>query len=125
MPALNTQQIKVRRWVLACWVGLFAVTCAWQLQAALDVSRMIWAAVLTLPLLITLPGLLRGDRYTHSWATLCVLPYFIVGITEAVANAPARNWALLLLGMSLLWFFALLAFLRVSTPAINQGESGN
>jgi uncharacterized membrane protein len=125
MPALNTQQIKVRRWVLACWAGVFAVTCAWQLQAALDVSGMIWAAVLTLPLLITLPGLLRGDRYTHSWATLCVLPYFIVGITEAVANAQARNWALLLLGMSLLWFFALLAFLRVSTPVINPGESGN
>jgi uncharacterized membrane protein len=59
---------------------------------------------------------LNGNRYTYKWATLCVLPYFVIGITESVANIEIRSWALLLLGASLAWFFAMLAFLRVMPP---------
>ncbi len=111
---MTSQQIQVRRWVLCTWTALFSVVCARQLQQGINFSQLAWALLFALPLLAALPGLIKGSRYTHTWATLCVLPYFVVGITEAVANGSLRQWALLLLGASLLWFFALLAFVRVS-----------
>lgn len=117
MIQLTAQQIHVRRWVLITWAALFALVCAPQLQQGLQLTQLGWALVFSLPLLAALPGLLAGRRYTHAWATLCVLPYLVVGVTEAVANAPMRGWALLLLGAALLWFFALLAFLRVTDHA--------
>jgi uncharacterized membrane protein len=120
MQPFTTQQQRVRYYVLATWTLLFVLVCVRQLQQALTLKQLGWALLFSLPLLITLPGLLQGKRYTHTWATLCVLPYFVIGITEAVANNLLRNWALLLLGASLLWFFALLAFLRV-TPASDVG----
>ncbi len=117
MPPLSPLQARVRRWVLLTWTALFSLVCARQLQQGINVAQIMWALLFALPLLVALPGLIKGNRYTHSWATLCVLPYFVVGITEAVANISLRRWALLLLGASLLWFFALLSFLRVSPAA--------
>jgi len=114
MTPRNSQQQRVRRWVLSTWTLLFSLVCARQLQQGINLAQVAWAILFALPLLLALPGLILGKRYTHSWATLCVLPYFVVGITEAVANPQLRNWALFLLGASLLWFFALLAFLRVT-----------
>ena len=114
---LNAQQDRVRRWVLATWGLLFALVCARQLQQGFNVTQMCWALLFSLPLLIALPGLIAGQRYTYSWATLCVLPYFVVGVTESVANSLLRSWALLMLGAALLWFFSLLAFLRVTRAA--------
>jgi uncharacterized membrane protein len=117
VTSLGLLQARVRRWVLLTWTALFSLVCARQLQQGINLTQLAWALVFASPLLIALPGLIKGNRYTHSWATLCVLPYFVVGITEAVANASLRHWALLLLGASLLWFFALLSFLRVN-PAV-------
>jgi uncharacterized membrane protein len=77
---------------------------------------MVVAAVLLLPLLFPLPGIARGDRRTHAWATLCVMPAFVCGVTEAVANPGARPLAALMLGASLLLFFSLVAYLRVTRP---------
>ncbi len=115
-PALTAPQQRVRRIVLGTWTLLFILVCMRQLQQGVTATQILWAMLFALPMLLPLPGLVRGKRYTHSWATLCVLPYFIVGVTEGVANSLLRNWALALLGASLLWFFAMLAFLRV-TPA--------
>ena len=115
---LTAQQQRVRHWVLVSWAALLGLVCWQQLHQELGWSQLGWALCFSLPILVTLPGLWHGRRYTHQWATLCVLPYFIVGVTEAVANAVTRTWALSLLGVSLLWFFALLAFVRV-TPKTN------
>jgi uncharacterized membrane protein len=121
MNELSAQQRHARRWVLVSWTLLFVLVCVRQLQQGLSASAVGWALLFAVPLLACLPGLLRNQRYTCQWATLCVLPYFIVGITEGVANARLRAWALLMLGLSLLWFFSLLAFLRV-TPVDRSAE---
>jgi uncharacterized membrane protein len=121
MSSLTTQQRRVRHWVLASWLALLLLVCWQQLQQSLTLNRLGLAVLYSLPLLMPLSGLLRGRRYTYSWATLCVLPYFIVGVSESVANPLLHNWALALLGCSLLWFFALLSYLRV-TPAPPKTE---
>jgi uncharacterized membrane protein len=121
MNPVTAQQSTVRRWVLVSWTLLFLLVSIRQLQQGFTPSALGWTLLFAMPLLVSLPGLLRNNRYTYQWATLCVLPYFVVGITEGVANTELRSWALLMLGASLLWFFALLAFLRV-TPANRTAE---
>jgi uncharacterized membrane protein len=120
MNSLTAQQNNSRRWTILCWTSLFALVCSRQLQPGINITALMWALIFSLPLLLCLRGLVRGSRYTYKWATLCVLPYFVVGITESVANVPLRNWALLLLGASLAWFFAMLAFLRVTPPPVQD-----
>lgn len=80
-------------------------------------SAILALALLT-PLVAPLPGIVRGDRRTHAWATLCVVPGFVYGLTEVVANPRLRPIALLVLGASLALFFALVAYLRVTRPAL-------
>ena len=108
-------QSRVSAGVLITWLALLLLVLGRQLAPGLSIQAMVTGVLYSLPLLAPLRGLLLGRRYTHSWATLCVLPYFIVGITEAIANPVARHWAIALLGTSLLWFFMLISFLRVTS----------
>ena len=52
------------------------------LAVGLDVAwprSLLLGAVLLLPLALPLPGILRAQRRTFAWATLCVTPYFVYG----------------------------------------------
>ena len=55
------------------------------------------------------------ERRTYAWATLCVTPYFVYGLTEIVANPALRGVALMLLA-SLGLVAALIANLRLTRP---------
>lgn len=72
------------------------------------------AVLFCTPLLLPIRGLVRHDRSTYKWATLCVLPYFVVAITEAVADSTALVWAVAMLTASLLWFVTLVRYLRAT-----------
>ena len=116
---------RVRVISLALWLLLSGLVVLHQIFPTFSWAAMAKALLYWLPLLAPLSGLIRGNRYTYSWATLCVLPYFIVGVTEAVANPATHLWATALLGFSLLWFFALISFLRVTSrlPRSEQSRS--
>ncbi len=104
----------------ACVVGAALPAFAWPTSLA----RL---AVLLVPLLLPLPGLLRGQRRTYAWATLCVTPYFIYGLTEVIANPAVRAPAGAILFASLAWFVTLVNYLRATRPprAVDpQVESG-
>jgi uncharacterized membrane protein len=75
-----------------------------------------WLLVLLLvaPLVATLPGLLRSDRRTFAWATLCVTPHFVYALTETVANPTIRSLAATMLGLSLGLVVTLVAYLRLT-----------
>ena len=77
-----------------------------------------WLLVLLLvgPLLVALPGLLRGRRRTFAWATLCVTPHFIYALTEIVANPAIRPLAAVMFGLSLGLVVTLIAYLRLTRP---------
>jgi uncharacterized membrane protein len=77
----------------------------------------LWLALaLVAPVLLPLPGILRRDRRTFAWATLCVTPYLIYGITETIANPGARAIAEAVLLGGIVLFWALVAFLRLTRP---------
>jgi len=85
-----------------------------------------WTIALLLPVAAPTPGILRGIRRTYAWATLCVAPYFIYGVTEVIANPAVRGAAATILFASLAWFVALVWYLRLSRqgPAGPQGTTG-
>lgn len=95
---------------------LMITVLMWRIGMHPAASDIIWALLLCIPLALPTHGLWRGKRYTHAWATLCVIPYFIVGVTEAVADPAQRIWAAVCLGLALLLFAALIAYLRLSAP---------
>ncbi len=108
------------RLVLAGLFLLLATSLAAVLVQWSGTPSVLLALVLLVPLLAPLRGILRGDRRTHAWATLCIVPGFIYGLTEAVANPAIRTVAAMVLGSSLALFFALVAYLRVTRPPAYQ-----
>lgn len=95
---------------------LIALVVAWTLSAGISAGRAVFALVLTLPLCAPLRGLVRCERRTYAWATLCVIPYFVMGLTESVANPPERLWSGACLALALLLFVGLIAYLRATRP---------
>jgi len=98
------------------WLQLLLLLCIvlWRVLTWPTPQGAAWAIALCIPLLLPLRGLLRGDRYTYAWATLCVIPYFIVGITESVADPRGRGWAAACLTLSLALFASLIVFIRTA-----------
>lgn len=78
--------------------------------------RVVSSILLVLPLLLPLRGFLKRDRRTFAWATLCLVPYIIVGLTEIVANPSGRDWAVGCLLLSFAAFVGCIAYLRVTRP---------
>jgi uncharacterized membrane protein len=112
--------VLARRWrglALGSIAILVALVIGWQLYPTPSVDGAAKGMFLCIPLLLPLLGLWRGNRRTYRWATLCVLPYFIVGLTEVIANPATRIWTAAMLVFALTWFVALVAYLRVTvTP---------
>jgi uncharacterized membrane protein len=95
---------------------LLGVLLGWQLLPEPTMKRALLALLLLVPLCAPLPGILTGTRRTYAWATLCVIPYFVVGITESIASPHNRRFSGLCLALSLLLFVSLIGYLRVTRP---------
>ena len=80
-------------------------------------STRLLAAVLLVPLALPLRGLLRRDRRTYAWATLCLTPHFVYALTELVANPALRVYAAAILLLALALMMGLVAYLRLTRPA--------
>jgi uncharacterized membrane protein len=78
------------------------------------VSFWLVVAFLVVPLLITLPGIMRRQRRTFAWATLCVTPHFVYALTEVVANPAIRLLAAAMIAVALGLALALVAYLRLT-----------
>jgi uncharacterized membrane protein len=107
---------RARRLTLVAATVLGACIVAAALQAFAWPTSLARLAILLVPLLLPLPGLLRGQRRTYAWATLCVTPYFIYGLTEVIANPAVRVPAGAILFASLAWFVTLVNYLRATRP---------
>ena len=113
-PALPRRLAAARRAALATAALLAACVASTSLRSAPWPANLAWTVALLLPVLAPLPGLTRGVRRTYAWATLCVAPYVVYGITEVVANPVVRGTAGTILFASLAWFVALVLYLRLS-----------
>ncbi len=98
--------------LLAALAGAAAV--ALWLEAGGAVSRVLLGAFLLGPLALPATGLVRRNRRAYAWATLCLTPHFVYGLTETVANPSVRAIAALMLVLALALMGALVAYLRVT-----------
>lgn len=81
-------------------LGLIASLLAWHVWFI--PANYLWPVlVLCLPLLLALPGLLRGKAYTYGWCSLLVMLYLAYLLTEFLATSarPAIAPALFAAGL--------------------------
>ena len=98
------------------YLGTLALLLAWYgwLAPAIHIPRSIALALLLLPLLFPLRGLLHGRRYTIAWSCFLALLYFIHGVVEAYTSSVTFHLGLLEVCLTSLWFLAAMTYVRVT-----------
>jgi len=122
VTAPGAAALQARRAVLAN-IALLAVCVAIAaLRTGAFPHDLILAAALVAPLTLPLSGIVQHRRRTFAWATLCVTPYFVYGMTEVIANPRVRVLAGAILIASLALFVSLVAYLRLTRPPAPAGQ---
>lgn len=103
------------RAAFGCCLALALVLVAWHATTA---GTAPWLGLLlALPLLIALPGLARGRRYTYQWLSLALGVYAGYAVMESVANPVGRVWASVAALLACLSFVAVVGRFRYSRRA--------
>lgn len=92
-PAGPSRLRLLHRLATASLLALIALALAWELAIAPapgGPGLLAWKAA---PLLLPLPGILRGRRYTFQWAPMLVLAYFVEGVMRGYADGGAGSAA--------------------------------
>ena len=68
-----------------------------------------------LPLLLPLPGILRGKRYTYQWSSMLILLYLTEGIVRAMSDKGlSATLAGIEIALSVAFFFSTVFYARLS-----------
>lgn len=96
-------------------IALIVLCLAWEIWLAPLRAGGSWLAIKVIPLLIALPGILRGQLYTHRAMTLLINAYFIEGVVRAWSD---RGWSAQLASieiiLALVIFTSAIAYIRTS-----------
>lgn len=108
MNASTTRYIS-----LTGYAALLLLLIIWHGFAFPDASRP-WTVLgmILVPILLPLPGIIRGKPYTHAWSSYIILMYFIHGCVEAYANPAQRNFALLEIILTTYLFIGVIFYTR-------------
>jgi len=101
----------VRRLAIGAWILLVASVACWPFIDASGIG-IVTASIALLPLLLPIPGILRGSRRAWRFAALTLAPALALAVTEFLVNAPSRPWTGTTLALILLAFAGLVAALR-------------
>jgi uncharacterized membrane protein len=107
---------RIRASVLAGLTLLIVAVAVWILTPVPSPLRVVWVAVITLPVWILMPALRRGERRRYALLTLCLVPYLVLALTEVIANPPARIAASAMLLFAFSAFVLAILYLRVTRP---------
>ncbi len=113
--AISTKNLK--NITLAAYAALLIFMPLWLI--ILNPSSMSpWLSLVffTLPLLLPLKGLLKGDPYTYAWTNFIIMLYFLHSITTFWVSANDIIWA------SIELFLATTIFLASSYYAKYRGQ---
>jgi uncharacterized membrane protein len=124
MPELNDfppQLAQTRRYILTLYYALlvyFAVNSVAALGASIAVP-VVWL-LQTVPLLIFLPGLRRGNARSYAWLSFVILLYFIHGVLLAF-DAQRRVLGFIEVLLCVALFVYLILFIRAYRTHFNTG----
>jgi uncharacterized membrane protein len=86
-------------------ITLITLCLAWELWLAPLKTGGSMLVLKTLPLLLPLFGILRGNRYTYQWASMLILVYFTEGVVRAWSeHGLSAGLAFLEILLSLIFF---------------------
>lgn len=96
-------------------IGLIGLCIVWEMWLAPLRPGGSWLVLKAAPLLIPLFGILHGRRYTHQWASMLSLAYFMEGTVRASSEGDrAQLLALLEVILSLIFFAATVLYARLT-----------
>jgi uncharacterized membrane protein len=102
-------------WRLIAWFAWFAliVLCIlWEAVLAPIKPGGSWAVIKVMPLLFALKGIWQARSYTMQWSSMLVMLYFIEGVVRLNDKGLSAYLAGLEIVLSLVAYFALLAYLK-------------
>lgn len=122
---LDTQRTLARlRWVavLSC-LGLLLLSLAWERWLAPLRPGGSWLMLKALPLLLPLPGLLKGKRYAYQWSSLLILLYMCEGLVRATSDhGLSQSLAIVETLLTIVYFVSVLAFCYATRPSLTNPE---
>jgi uncharacterized membrane protein len=110
--ALSPTQRAAWRVASGAWIALLALVVSWEWWLAPLRPGGSWLVLKALPLLLPLPGVLRGDARVMQWALLLVLAYVAEGAVRAADAPPAATMAMIEFTLGLVFFAAAIVYLR-------------
>lgn len=116
--------VACRGLALAAHLALLALVLAWYTwlapPARAPISLVL--ALVAIPLLLPLRGLLHGRAYTHAWTSFLALPYFALGVDAVAAGVrPAwLGWAVVAASLTL--FATTVGYARLAGRAAARGS---
>jgi uncharacterized membrane protein len=102
-------------WRLIAWFAWFAliVLCIlWEAVLAPIKPGGSWAVIKVMPLLFALKGIWQARSYTMQWSSMLVMLYFIEGVVRLNDKGLSAYLAGLEIVLSLVTYYALLAYLK-------------
>jgi len=106
---------RFRYLALVSHIALLLWIAFWQLLAVKEHSYSLPFVFLIylLPLLLPLPGIIKGKPYTHAWANFFILFYFLHSITVLYAVPEERFFAAVELLLAIAMFTGCCVFARL------------
>jgi uncharacterized membrane protein len=103
----------------AALAALIFLCLAWELWLAPLRPGGSYMAFKALPLILPLPGILQGRRYTYQWSSMLVLAYFTEGVVRAWAErGGGQVLAALEIALSAVFFAATVNYARLTRPGV-------
>lgn len=114
---------KMRFLALFSHLGLLAWMAIWYfaLPMTAEYSVLFKVLIYLLPLLLPLPGILKGKPYTHAWASFIVLLYFLHAITVLYAEPSQIPYAAIELVLAIGMFIGCSTFARLRGQELGTG----
>ena len=106
-------------------IALILLSLAWELWLAPLRPGGSWLVLKAVLLLLPLRGVLTGQRYTYQWASMFILLYFTEGVMRAWSdNGLSATLAMAEVALSVVFFFAAIAYARMSAPSRQPAAPG-
>lgn len=124
MDSASQLQIKLTRLRWAAVLSLLALiilSLLWERWLAPIRPGGSWLMLKAVPLLLPLRGLLNGKRYSYQWSSLLILAYLTEGLVRATSDTgTSQLLAVLEASLSGIYFVSVLLFCYDTRPSLTN-----
>ena len=123
VSALQRKLIHLRWAAVLALLALIVLSLLWERWLAPIRPGGSWLMLKAVPLLLPLPGLLKGKRYSYQWSSLLILAYMAEGLVRATSDTGLSQWlATLEAALSIIYFACVLMFCYDTRPSLSNPE---